>query len=186
MKHTDLYNKYREIAAIEREELKKATLAHGGEFCFFDEHGNETEGTTPPIVLAGNSHWGSNVDCVITRVIVVDNYVEIYGYDKESDSEEMLLEDVELGHLGYIIDAIPETDSVKDVTTNSEITKIHIISISREDIENAGYTPNVSDDELEQIATRVSKYLDWQEFQLQLRDNIIEACEYLGISISEE
>ena len=35
MKHTDLYNKYREIAAIEREELKKAALAHGGEFCFF-------------------------------------------------------------------------------------------------------------------------------------------------------
>lgn len=36
MKHTDFYRKYREIEAQEREELKKAVLAHGGEFRFSD------------------------------------------------------------------------------------------------------------------------------------------------------
>ena len=182
MKHTDLYNKYRELEAIEREELKRAVLAHGGEFCFFDENGDEVEGTHPPIVLAGNSHWSSNVDCVITRVAVVDNFLEIYGYDKEGYSDEdICLDGVELGHLGYITDAISETKEIKDVTVTSHVNELPVVKIGREDIEAAGYASDITDEEFEQIAGKVRKYLEWQDFDTQLYNNIKSACEYFDI-----
>lgn len=116
MKHTDFYSKYREIEAQEREELKKAVLAHGGEFRFQTEDGEGIEGVQTPIIMAGDSHWEANCDCYITRVAVNNGFLEIYGYDKEYGDGEILLDDVEFGHLSYIIDEIPETDEVCDVT----------------------------------------------------------------------
>lgn len=182
MKHTDLYNKYRELEAIEREELKRAVLAHGGEFKFFDENGDEVPETNYPIVLAGNSHWSSNVDCIITRVAVVNDCLEIYGYDKEAYSDsELYLEDVSLGQLGYITDAIPETDEVKDVTVTSHVNELPVAKIGREDIEAAGYVSDITDEEFEQIAGKVRKYLEWQDFDTQLYNNIKSSCEYFDI-----
>lgn len=123
MKHTDLYKKYKEIEAIEREELKKAVLAHGGEFRFQTEDGGGIEGVQAPIVMAGTKHWESNCDCYITRIVVNDGFLEIYGYDKECGDKETLLTDIGFGHLGYIIDEIPETDEVQDVTTEPSVNE---------------------------------------------------------------
>lgn len=122
MKHTDLYYKYKELEAIEREELKQAVLAHGGEFRFKTTDWETSPDVQPPVVIAGGKHWESYCDCVITRVAVIDGCLEIYGYDKEYGDQEMLLE-VETGHLGYIIDEIPETEEVDDVSLSEQDLK---------------------------------------------------------------
>lgn len=181
MRHTDFYKQYKELEALEREELKKAVLAHGGEFCFQTEDGESVEGVQMPIVMAGDSQWESNCDCYITRVAVVDGFLEIYGYDKEYGNEEMRLDCIEFGHLEYIIDEIPETESVHDVTTEPPVNEVAIVSLCREDIADAGYSPDISDSDFQQVASRVGKYLEWQDFWPQNLENIREACGYLKI-----
>lgn len=181
MRHSDFYRQYRKIEALEREELKKAVLAHGGEFRFQTEDGEGIEGVQTPIIMAGDSHWESNCDCYITRVAVVDGFLEIYGYDKEYGNEEMRLDDIEFGHLEYIIDEIPETESVHDVTTEPQVNEVAIVSLCREDIADAGYSPDISDSDFQQVASRVGKYLEWQDFRPQHLENIREACDYLEI-----
>lgn len=180
MKHTDLYDKYKKLDAIEREELKQAVLAHGGEFRFETEEGEPVEGVQSPIVIAGERHWESYCECIVSRVVVRNDYLEIYGYAKEWRDGEILL-DVEIGNIGYIIDEISETDEVHDVSIPSNIKEIAVINLCREDIKDAGYSPNISDDELQQIASRIGKYLEWQEFWPQFYANVKEACDYLGI-----
>ncbi len=181
MKHSDFYKQYKALEALEREELKKAVLAHGGEFRFKTEDGESIDGVNAPIVMAGDSHWDSNCDCVITRVAVVDGYLEIYGYDKEYGDEEMWLDDVEFGHLSYIIDEIPETADVSDVSAESTIYEVPVVSLCREDISDAGYDPEISNDDFEQVAGRIGKYLEWQEFFPQFLENVREACDYCNI-----
>ncbi len=182
MKHTDLYRKYRELEALEYAELKKAVMAHGGEFRFITEDGEEIDGVQMPIVMAGDRHWDSNCDCYITRVAVIGNCVNIYGYDKEYGDEEMLLDDIELGHISYIIDEIPETDEVHDVTIDPAVTSVAVVSLCRDDIQDAGYDPDITDDELQSVASRVGKYLEWQEFFPQFLENVREACDYLKLT----
>lgn len=186
MKHTDFYKKYREIEAQEREELKKAVLAHGGEFRFQTENGGGIEGIQAPIVMAGDSHWETNCDCYITRVAIVNGFLEIYGYDKEYGNKEMRLDDIEFGHLEYIIDEIPETDEVSDVTTEPRISNIPVINLCREDIKDAGYNPNITDEKLQQVASRIGKYLEWQEFYPQFLDDVREACARCDIPMLNE
>lgn len=116
MKHTDFYNKYREIEAMERAELKKAVMAHGGEFRFVNEDGEEIEGICAPIIMASGQDCNTSCDFIVSRVSVVNNILEIYGVEKEWGVEEEWLGYIEAGHLHYIIDEIPETEDVKDVT----------------------------------------------------------------------
>lgn len=116
MKHTDFYSKYKELEAQERKELEKAVLAHGGEFRFLTEDGQDIEGISAPVIIAGGKHWESNCDCIVSRVTVEYGFPEIYGYDCNYKDEEVYLSSIEFGHLGYIIDAIPETDDVHDVS----------------------------------------------------------------------
>lgn len=116
MKHTDYYKQYKEIEANEYAELKKAVLAHGGEFRFQDEDGNDIDDLFPPIICASNRHWESSCDCVVTRITVVDGCIKVYGYDKDYSDEEVLLDDIEFGHISFIIDEIPETEETHDVT----------------------------------------------------------------------
>lgn len=181
MKHSDIYKQYRALEALEREELKKAVLAHGGEFRFQTEDGEPIEGIQAPIVMAGDSHWDSNCDCVITCVAVVDGYLEIYGYDKEYGDEEIWLDDIEFGHLSYIIDEIPETAEVSDVSVEATINEIPVVSICREDISDAGYDPEISNEDFQQVASRVGKYLEWQDFFPQFLENVREACDQCDI-----
>lgn len=182
MRHTDLYKQYQALQTIEREELKKAVLAHGGEFCFKSKEGEDIDGVYPPVVMAGDRHWDSNCDCVITRVVMNDGFLEIYGYDEQcSIYDEILLSDFEYGHLGYIIDAIPETDEIEDVSTVSPVDEVAVVSLCRADIEDAGYDPDITDSELQQVASRIGKYLEWQEFFPQFLENVREACDRLNM-----
>lgn len=186
MKHSDFYKQYRELEALEREELKKAVLAHGGEFRFQTEDGESIGDIQAPIVMAGDRHWESDCDCIITRVAVVNGGLEIYGYDKEYGDKEIWLDDVEFGHLSYIIDEIPETDEIHDVTIEPPVDEIAVVSLCRDDIMDAGYNSNITDAELRQVASRIGKYLEWQEFWSQFLENVREACSYLEIPSSDK
>lgn len=186
MRHSDFYKQYKELEALERAELKKAVLAHGGEFRFLTPDREEIDGVIAPIVMGGDSHWEQNCDCVISRVVVEDGHLSIYGYDKEYGDEEIYLDDIEFGHLNYIIDEIPETDEVKDVTTEQSVNEVPIVSLCREDISDAGYDPKISDDDFRQVAGRIGKYLEWREFFPQFLEDVQEACAYLEISPLKE
>lgn len=118
MKHSDLWNKYRELDAIEREELKKAVIAHGGEFRFFTAQGAPIESIEMVPIIAGASQYAeSPCDYRVSCVTIKNDTLEIYGIEKSYGTTEELLNYIEHGHIGYITDCIPETKKVSDVTT---------------------------------------------------------------------
>lgn len=182
MKHTDLYRKYKELETIERRELRRAVLAHGGEFKFANEEGEEKEGLQMPIVSACPKHWDNMGDFYVTRIVVNGAYLFIYGRSIDSPYIEMLLDDIALGHIDYIIDEIPETEEVKDVTILNKVDIVPVITLGRTEIENAGFEPNITDDELKAIANRIAKSLDLQGFSAMFLENIKEACQYVDIA----
>lgn len=126
MKHTDLYNEYKNLEAIERKELIAAVKAHGGEYVFVkvDENENEEDDYDMeerkysfPIISASAKWMEEYVDFRISRVKVdSDGFLSIYGWPKDYSIAEMEISEVAHGHLGYITDMIPETDDVKDVS----------------------------------------------------------------------
>lgn len=122
MKHTDLYNEYKKLDALERDELIAAIKAHGGEYVFIhvDEDGyydSEERDNFSPIISASASWMAEYVDFYISRVAVDSNgALTIYGWPKETLSDVMKITDVAHGHLGYITDMIPETEDITDVT----------------------------------------------------------------------
>lgn len=133
MKHTDLYNEYKKLDAIERNELEAAVKAHGGEYVFLsiDEDGDydmKKLDSDTPIVAASTRYMDSYEDFYITRVVLKnEKYLTIYGILKEYLGDECELESVAHGHLGYITDCIPETDEVKDVSISSDKNKLYRI-----------------------------------------------------------
>ena len=129
MKHSDLWNKYRELDAIEREELKKAVMAHGGEFRFMTCEGEPIKGIDVPIVAACVDGGGTG-DYGISRVAVANNELEFYGIESHYGSKEEVLSYIELAHISYITDNIPETNKVKDVTTPTLIKSLDTLYCS--------------------------------------------------------
>ena len=67
--------------------------------------------------MAGTRGMDTYEDFYISRVELEDDqYLNIYGWPKEGWTDELQLDDFAHGHLEYIIDQIPETDTVQDVT----------------------------------------------------------------------
>lgn len=126
MKHIDLWNAYKELDELERQQLKAAVLAHGGEYVFKKMHEDEEENEEDdidstdimPCIMAASGIASSYEDWYITRVIVDDKgYLTLYGYPKDDcGGDEYEINDVAHGGYGWIIDEIPETEEVKDVS----------------------------------------------------------------------
>lgn len=121
MKHTDFYSLHKALDNQAYQELRAAVRAHGNEYVFIhiDEDGDydTEEENAAPIVSASTKWMDGFEDFYITRVAIDDNdYVTIYGYNKEGYADEYEIDAVSHGHLEYIIDHIPETEEVKDVT----------------------------------------------------------------------
>lgn len=122
MKHTDFYQIIKAIKSHEKKELIAAVIAHGDvvEFVPKDEDGHYDDANTDcPVVLASTKYADEASDYNIVKVVVdhesgVD-WLTIYGIEKEYGYEPEIVE-VEAGHIGYIIDYIPETNAVKDVS----------------------------------------------------------------------
>jgi len=131
MKHTELYQAYKNLDELERRELIAAVKAHGGEYIFIhmneeeDEVKNEDEVENAPVILASRKYEDSYSDYRVSRVSVeVSDDVEflhIFGWPTDPNwPDEDEIDFIAHGHVGYIIDCIPETDEVKDVTITSQ------------------------------------------------------------------
>lgn len=121
MKHTDFYNQYKYLDACTETELKAAVKAHGNEYVFIhtddDEHISE-EKQNAPIISASTKCMASYEDFYVSRVAIEDfDSVVVYGFPKEGwADDEQELTSIAHGQLEFVIDEIPETDEVQDVT----------------------------------------------------------------------
>lgn len=129
MKHTDLYNEYKKLDELERQELIAAVQAHGGEYVFIhvDEDGDydDDEQNEAPIVAASTRYMDAYEDFYISRVEVKNGHLSIYGWPKKSWTDENEIDSVAHGHLGYITDMIDETEAVKDVSIDAHKHKVY-------------------------------------------------------------
>ncbi len=123
MKHTDFFKKYQQLDEQVRAELSAAIKAHGGEYIFIhtedeDEDSISTEKTSAPVICASTKWLGGFEDFYVTSLSFdKNNQLRIYGFPTEGYvDEEQELTEIAHGHLEYIIDLIPETDEVQDVT----------------------------------------------------------------------
>lgn len=124
MKHTDFYNQYKDLDARTQNELKAAVKAHGSEYIFIHTETDDDDGhisedrNNAPIISASTKWMESYEDFYVTRVEIDDfDCVVIYGFPKDGWSDdEQELTSIAHGQLEYVIDEIPETDEVKDVT----------------------------------------------------------------------
>lgn len=132
MKHTDLYNEYKKLNAIEAAELTLAVEAHGNEYVFihFNDGGDYDveECDDAPIISASTEWMEGYEDFYVSRVKVDKGVCTLYGWPTQSYADEVEIDSVALGHLGYVIDYIPGTDDVKEVSAdNTEInTQNHL------------------------------------------------------------
>lgn len=115
MKHTDFHSLIRKIKEQERQELIKAVIAHGGSYNWEDEE-------EKPIIATNAKYWEDPIDVNITHVYIIDGDLRIYGEEKGSGTPvEIDPCDVFVGHISYIIDKIPELESIKDTSLNPEV-----------------------------------------------------------------
>lgn len=182
MKHTDLYNEYNKLDELARQELIAAVKAHGGEYVFIDENDEDWyDNDDVPIVCACFSYFDGMSDYYVSRVTVDDKgYLSIYGFEKEYDSpsDERELYKIEAGHIGTIIDCIPATETVKDVSS-SVFAPQPILVFSREDVENVGYNPDMTPEQYKQLVRAMSKSYEWNMDIYW--DALRQACENVGI-----
>lgn len=129
MKHTDLYGEYRKLDEIEIAELILAVEAHGNEYTFihFDDDGNYDveEWDNAPLISASYGWMETYEDFYISRVKVDKGFYTLYGFPKEGCVDEIKIDSVVHGHLGYVIDYIPETDDVKEVSVVSDRDELY-------------------------------------------------------------
>lgn len=183
MKHTELYFEYKKLDELERQELIAAVNAHGGEYVFIhiDEDGDydSEEQNNAPIVAASTRYMDAYEDFYISRVEVKNGYLSIYGWPKESWSDEDEIDSVAHGHLGYITDMIEETETIKDVST-SAFAPQPILVFSREDVENVGYNQDMTPDQYKALVRAMKKSCEWNMDVYW--DALKQACENVGIT----
>lgn len=182
MKHTDLYNEYKKLDAIEREELIAAVKAHGGEYVFISEDDEDWSVKDYPIVIASFKYSDEQADYNVSRVAVDDKgYLTIFGFRKDCDApeDEDELYYIEFGHIGNITDYIPETETVKDVSS-SAFAPQPILIFSREDVENVGYSQDMTSDQYKALVRAMKKSYEWNMDIYW--DALRQACKNVGIT----
>lgn len=184
MKHTNTYEKLRVIDEQDRRELLAAVKAHGGIYRWYDEDGEEIEGRNAPIIVGAWKHMESPEDYIITHVEAEGNYVRVYGYPKEGWSTTPdYMYWIDHGQIGYIIDEIPETEEVSDVSEVLCITDFTVVSVSRDDLKAVGFDgDNLTDDEMQSLAWKMAKGFDGEIYWSSLQ----YACEAANIPIIKE
>lgn len=116
MKCTNFDNVLKKLAAIEKDELKKAVAAHGGLYRF-------EEDDRPIITFDTSDAFNQATDAVICQVSVNDQgYLVLTGIPVGERYEiELDPDDVAHGHLRYITEAIPETETLKEIRTQVDV-----------------------------------------------------------------
>lgn len=183
MKHTDWYEQIQTIKRQEQQELIAALRAHGGSYSWYNEETKEFADEYPCIAVNVDGTFPNPTDVNIRSVSIDQReHLLFVGEDKE-DSWYLVdfeADDVFAGHLSYIIDLIPATDSVNDVTTREE--GFVIASVCRDDLINAGFdAENLSDLDMQNIANVMGDFYDNYGY----RDDLLEAARKLGLRKTE-
>ena len=114
MKHTDFYSQLENIKTQEILELTAAVKAHGGKVTF--QYNMEPDDSAPILIFNPEGP----VEVIVKTVILEGYFLRVFGNDKNDyyadEQEEFFIEYALPGQLSFIIDAIPETDDVNDVT----------------------------------------------------------------------
>ena len=180
MKHTDLHNEYKKLDSIEAEELVAAVKAHGNEYVFvhLDDEGDYDieERDNAPIIAASTGWMDAYEDFYISRVEVDNGFYTLDGWATEGCGDEVEIDSVAHGHLGYVIDCIPATDDVKDVTLKRPTP---ILIFSPEDVANVGYNPDMTVSQFNELKRLMEKSFEWNMDIYW--DALRQACENLGI-----
>lgn len=182
MKHTELCNEYKKLDELERQELIAAVKAHGGEYVFISEDDEDWSVKDYPIVIASFKYSDEQADYNVSRVAVDDKgYLTIFGFRKDCDApeDEDELYYIEFGHIGNITDYIPETETVKDVSS-SAFAPEPILVFSREDVENIGYSSDMTPEQYKEIVRLMKKSYEWN--MNIYWDALRQACENVGIT----
>ena len=173
MKHTDYYKQARKIKSKSIAELAAALRAHGGSYTWknpdCDDDDDETEESDTIPCIGFNLDSGP-VDVEVYKAIVSEcGSVTIIGryHDDAGDIDEFDPWDAFVAHLDFLMDEIPETEEVSDVSLPQEF--FGISSVAREDLEEKGYdTSNVTDDVMRQVAKRLGNAYVENEFWIDL------------------
>lgn len=114
IKYSDFHAMCDEIRKQEARELKLALKAHGGSFTWIDDDNDEEELFYPPIIMV-NLNDGP-MDVVIHKAWLNDDCLELSAFDNEwGNQKDIELEDIAPGHLAYLIEHMPVTDTIKSV-----------------------------------------------------------------------
>lgn len=115
MKHTNLYRTIQDLKKLEKKELIEAVELHKGRFEWWSEKDGWSCDYQYPIVAVNLSGLYPNPLDVCVRCVFLDENknIHIIGEDKEyGDEIEVDICDIFVGHVGYIIDAIPPTNEM--------------------------------------------------------------------------
>lgn len=116
MKCTDAWSIAKTLHIHMEKELKAALDAHGGEFSWYSEE-DEEYAENAPVIMCNNRYAGP-VD-VKVRSAYVGSYGNVLIEAAVLDCNDGItieFDDVVVSHIQYIIESIPVTDNVTDVS----------------------------------------------------------------------
>lgn len=107
------------------DELKLAIKAHGGEYVWYSEE-DEEYADNVPIVMC-NHRYAGPVDVKVRRVYIDKHEcMDIEAATNEYDEDiQIEFDDIVPTHIQYIIECIPATDEVADVSIQSTALPIY-------------------------------------------------------------
>lgn len=184
MKHTDYSKEFKALDVKEREELIAAVKAHGGEYVFIDEDDEDEDWRECeyPVIAASTRYSDAQEAYIVSRVTVdEDGRLTIYGFRCEygcpMDADELCY--IEYGHISSITDYILETATVKDVS-GADFAPQPILVFSRADVENVGYSQDMTPEQYKELARAMKKAMEWNMdiYWIALR----QACENVEIT----
>lgn len=116
MKCTDAWKIAKMLHIHMEKELKAALAAHGGKFSWYSEEDEEYAENVPTVMC--NNRYAGPVDVKVRSV-----YIDSHGYvmieaatNDYNDEITIEFDDIVASHIQYIIESIPVTDAVTDVS----------------------------------------------------------------------
>lgn len=153
MKHTDYYSQAQAIKQKSIEELAAALKAHGGTYTWKDPENEEDEEADEGPCIGFNLDSGPVDVRVYQAKVDEQGFITIIGRynDDSNDMAEFDPKDAFVAHIDFLLDEIPETAEVSDVTLQQEFFEIS--SVARADLENKGYdTSSITDVQMRNLA----------------------------------
>ena len=116
MECTDAWSIAKMLHDHMEKELKAALDAHGGKFSWYSEEDEEYAENVPTVMC--NNRYAGPVDVKVRSV-----YIDSHGYvmieaatNDYNDEITIEFDDIVASHIQYIIESIPVTDAVSDVS----------------------------------------------------------------------